>query len=131
MMKSLRQHAANPVSGASLGVFRAAFGGLVFFEMLRYWVAGIHRDTLLIPKFHFKYAGFEWLEPLPEPAIYGGDGDHAVLVPVGLGGKCGPKEKPRRAARALFGVFVVGELPNQFVSKTFLVIVPWLVDQRI
>lgn len=69
MIQSLRQRAAHPVSGASLGIFRAAFGGLVFFEMLRYWVVGIHRDTLLVPTFHFKYFGFEWLEPLPEPAM--------------------------------------------------------------
>lgn len=65
-MNRLRQLAMHPVNGASLGVFRAVFGGLVCLEMLRYWVAGIHRDTFLVPTFHFKYAGFEWLEPLPE-----------------------------------------------------------------
>lgn len=70
-MSALRQHAAHPVSGASLGLFRAAFGGLVCLEMLRYWVAGIHRETLLTPTFHFKYAGFAWLEPLPEVGMQG------------------------------------------------------------
>lgn len=64
-MYRTRQLATKMVSGASLGAFRAVFGVLVFCEMLRYWAAGIHRDTLLTPAFHFKYWGFGWIEPLP------------------------------------------------------------------
>ncbi|MGU3495875.1 HTTM domain-containing protein [Xanthobacteraceae bacterium A53D] len=76
-----------PVSGQSLAVFRILFGALILIDcwrfvlhdrLWRYWVA---------PEFHFTYAGFGWVVPLPEPWLqvaWGALALCAVLVMAGL-----------------------------------------------
>ncbi|SDE04012.1 Vitamin K-dependent gamma-carboxylase [Paracoccus isoporae] len=78
---------SQPVSGLSLAVFRIALGALLLWDcwrfvrydrIWRYWIA---------PEFHFTYAGFGWVTPLPGPwlyALWAGMGVCAFLVMIGL-----------------------------------------------
>lgn len=78
---------SKPVSGASLAVFRIALGALLLWDcwrfvrydrIWRYWIE---------PDFHFTYAGFGWVSPLPGPWLYAawaGMGLCAFLVMIGL-----------------------------------------------
>ncbi len=85
--RSLREHLGRPVSGQSLAMFRILFGALILWDcwrfikydrLWRYWVA---------PDFHFTYAGFGWVAPLPEPWLqiaWLTLGASALLVMLGL-----------------------------------------------
>ena len=59
-----------PVDGASLAVFRIAFGAIALVEVYRYvskgWVDRYWSD----PEFHFTYTGFGWVQPLPEGGMF-------------------------------------------------------------
>ncbi len=57
--------AMRPVDGASLAVFRLAFGLLMFFEAVVYLKRGWVRALFIEPKFHFTYLGFDWVKPWP------------------------------------------------------------------
>ncbi len=57
-----------PVDIASLAFFRVVFGILGFADMLGVWVYYHLSEGYFQPdKFQFKYMGFEWAKPLPEP----------------------------------------------------------------
>ena len=60
----------DPSDIASLVLLRIVFGLLMFWEMTRYYFNGWIREFYVNPKFHFKYEWFDWLEPLPEFAMY-------------------------------------------------------------
>src|SRR5690606_7392997 len=64
------EHLTRPVDAAWLAVLRMAFGALLAVSMLRFLVYGWVDRLLLDPSFHFKYWGFEWVEPLPGPAMH-------------------------------------------------------------
>jgi hypothetical protein len=49
---------------AWLAAFRALFGLTMFVSMLRFIAYGWIDDFWVKPRFHFKYLGFEWVEPL-------------------------------------------------------------------
>ena len=55
-----------PVDNASLVLFRIAFGVLMLWNTVRYLLADRVCRYYLDPQFHFKYLGFEWVEPLPD-----------------------------------------------------------------
>jgi hypothetical protein len=78
---------SSPVSGLSLAMFRIALGGLLAWDCWRFIrYDRIHRYWVE-PDFHFTYAGFGWVAPLPEPWIYVAwlaMGLSALLVMVGL-----------------------------------------------
>jgi hypothetical protein len=59
-----------PIDIASLVYFRIAFGALMVWEMWRCLVG--HRLTSLWfqPEFHFKYFGFDWVQPPPGNWMY-------------------------------------------------------------
>ena len=60
-----------PIDIASLVYFRIAFGSLMVWEVCRY-LRGRRVDSLwIIPEFHFKYYGFEWVHPPPGNWMYG------------------------------------------------------------
>ena len=63
---SLHQLLFARVDLASLAVFRIVFGLLMAFACLRFLAKGWVREFLVEPKFHFPYAGFEWVRPLPD-----------------------------------------------------------------
>jgi len=60
-----------PVSASVVSTFRILFGGLLFLEMLYFWRIGFVPFGLTKPVFHLKYDYFEWVDPLPEPVMYG------------------------------------------------------------
>lgn len=71
-----------PNSIAPLVSFRILFGLLTFFSTVRFWYMGWIEKHYIQPIFHFKYFGFEWVEPLP---IYGMYAVHVVLILASLG----------------------------------------------
>jgi hypothetical protein len=70
-----------PVSIAPLITFRIVFGMLMAFSTLRFMALGWVDDHFVLPVFHFKYFGFEWVEVLPAPVMYA---LHALLVLASL-----------------------------------------------
>lgn len=58
-----------PVDGAWLSAFRFLFGLLLAVSVFRFLAFGWVERLLVEPSFHFKYWGFEWVEPLPGPAM--------------------------------------------------------------
>jgi vitamin K-dependent gamma-carboxylase len=70
----------SPVDIASLVAFRIAFGGIMLWEVIRYfshrWIAAYWIE----PDFHFTYSGFHWVRPWPEAGMYVHMGVLAVLA---------------------------------------------------
>jgi len=62
--------AAAPVHIAPLIVLRVAFGLLMAASMVRFMARGWIRELYVLPQFHFTYAGFGWIRPLPEWALW-------------------------------------------------------------
>jgi hypothetical protein len=61
-----------PVSIASLAFFRIGFGILAVAETLALFLYfHLHQDDFNPDKFQFRYFGFEWVQPLPEPWMSG------------------------------------------------------------
>src|SRR5258706_11432809 len=56
--------------GASIAVFRAAFGAILVWEVVRYFQNGWIKRYFIDPQFHFSYYGFDWVKPLPGDAMY-------------------------------------------------------------
>ena len=71
-----------PISVSQLVSFRILFGLLTFFSTLRFWYLGWIEKHYVEPVFHFKYFGFEWIEPLNSFGMYG---VHVVLLLCSLG----------------------------------------------
>ena len=55
---------------ASLAVFRVAFGGLLIWEVTRYWTSGSISGMYVNPPFHFTYLGFDWIAAWPGDGMY-------------------------------------------------------------
>lgn len=66
--RTLRQKAGarlnRPVDAAWLCAFRILFGAMMAVSMLRFIIYGWVERFFVEPKFHFKYLGFSWVEPL-------------------------------------------------------------------
>jgi vitamin K-dependent gamma-carboxylase len=77
----LSRRLALPEDPAGLAVFRFAFGILMVIEALRYLASGWVRAYYFDVAYLFKYMGFEWVQPLPYPAMIG---LFCVLVVAGL-----------------------------------------------
>lgn len=60
----------SPVSIAPLVTFRIVFGLLMFFSLLRFWWRGWITTVYVLPKFHFTYMGFEWVQPLGSTGMH-------------------------------------------------------------
>lgn len=70
-MTAIKWEAARrPVSIAPLVTFRIVFGLLMFFSILRFWWRGWITNVYVLPKFHFTYWGFEWVQPLGSVGMY-------------------------------------------------------------
>ncbi|MEM9886274.1 MAG: HTTM domain-containing protein [Bacteroidota bacterium] len=50
--------------------FRIIFGALMMFSIARFVVLGWIEDHYIAPSFHFKYYGFEWIQPLSPTGMY-------------------------------------------------------------
>jgi vitamin K-dependent gamma-carboxylase len=70
VQRTLAERLASPVDGASIAVFRFAFGLLIAWEVVRYfgsdWIARYYVE----PRFHFTYYGFGWVHPWPAIGMY-------------------------------------------------------------
>jgi hypothetical protein len=53
-----------PISIAPLVTLRVVIGAMLLFSTLRFVALGWVDDHYVCPSFHFKYFGFEWVEPL-------------------------------------------------------------------
>ena len=75
-----------PVDGASLAVFRVAFGAIMLWDVFRYWprIQRLYLDALQNPAggFHFRYYGWEWVPVLPEQGMY------ILFAIIGLASAC-------------------------------------------
>ena len=54
-----------PVDGSSMAVFRVLYGGIMFWEMTRYFDHGWIESYYTGKEFYFKYPGFSWVHPWP------------------------------------------------------------------
>lgn len=59
-----------PIDGAWLAALRILLGTLLAASLWRFRANGWVDELLLAPRFHFKYWGFEWVEPLPAPLLH-------------------------------------------------------------
>lgn len=76
-----------PVDAASLAVFRIVFGVMMAWDAVRYVQHGWIEEYFLLPKVHFTYFFFDFVQPWPRPWMYAHVGLVAVLgllVAVGL-----------------------------------------------
>lgn len=83
----LRGRLATPVPILSLAVFRMALGALLVWDCWRFVRFDRIGRYYVAPEFHFTYAGFGWVRPLPEPWIHlawAAVGIAAFLVMLGL-----------------------------------------------
>ena len=64
MNNRLLTYVNTPVEAAPLAVFRILFGGLMLVSIVRFWAYGWIEKLYLEPQWHFKYFGFEWVQPL-------------------------------------------------------------------
>ena len=63
-MSRLERAVNRPVDVAWLAAFRLLFGLTMGWSVLRFIAYGWIDDFFVRPRFHFKYWGFEWVEPL-------------------------------------------------------------------
>lgn len=77
-MRLLQKWLRQPVDPASLAFFRVCLGLLIFWDVLRYFLAGWISRYYLEPAFLFKYYGFEWITP------WSGNGLHWHFAGLGL-----------------------------------------------
>lgn len=66
-----------PISIAPLVTLRVVIGAMLLFSTIRFWALGWIEDHYIKPVFHFKYFGFEWIEPLSATGMYV---IHGVLI---------------------------------------------------
>ncbi len=68
--KIKNQGITKEVDIAPLVIFRILFSLLMLFSLLRFWFNGWISEFYIIPKMHFKYFGFEWVQSLGNPGMY-------------------------------------------------------------
>ncbi|MCS7004404.1 MAG: HTTM domain-containing protein [Cytophagales bacterium] len=94
-----------PVRIEPLATFRIIFGALMVFSTIRFMALGWIEDHFVQPILHFKYYGFEWVEPLP---LWGMYIVHIVMLLAAIGVMIGYRYKI--AAFLLFVTFTYCEL---------------------
>lgn len=92
------QRLSQPIPGASLAVFRIAFGLLMAMGLIRFWTKGWIEAYYLTPSYHFSYTGLEWIRPWPGIGMY----VHvAILIVCALLVAAGKWHRPAMALFAL------------------------------
>lgn len=86
------------VDGAALAAFRIAFGLLMAWEAVRFFVYGSIGYLYAETPFNFTYYGFEWVKPLP------GIGMYVIFAALGILALCIAAGLLYRVAAALFFV---------------------------
>lgn len=67
---NIRHWLETPVGIAPLITLRVIVGAMLLFSTARFVALGWVSDHYVCPKFHFKYFGFEWVEPLSATGMY-------------------------------------------------------------
>ncbi|WP_411767999.1 HTTM domain-containing protein [Winogradskyella sp. A3E31] len=63
MKSSISSYINTKTSAAPLAVFRIGFGIMMLISIIRFWSYGWIERFYSLPKFHFNYYGFEWINP--------------------------------------------------------------------
>lgn len=71
-----------PIDAAWLAALRIVLGALLSVSMLRFLAYGWIDRFFVSPRFHFKYWGFDWVEPLDGPGMY------ALFIALAVLGAC-------------------------------------------
>ncbi|AKF08023.1 HTTM domain-containing protein [Sandaracinus amylolyticus] len=74
----MRATLERPVDGASLAMFRIAFGVVMLIAIVRFAAMGWIDELYVRPTFHFAFWGFEWVRPWP------GIGMHVHFAALGV-----------------------------------------------
>ena len=64
MIDSISKYLNSYSNAATLAFFRLAFGLMMLLSLIRFSIYGWIEKFYIIPQFHFKYFGFEWVQPL-------------------------------------------------------------------
>jgi vitamin K-dependent gamma-carboxylase len=67
--RTISRWLSRPEDAAGLAFFRIAFGVLMAVEAVRYLASGWVRSYFFDVEYLFRYMGFEWVHPLPYPAM--------------------------------------------------------------
>lgn len=70
MLGKFNNYLNTQISAAPLISFRLIFGALMIFSAIRFMYLGWIEDHYTDPVFHFKYWGFEWVEPISRTGLY-------------------------------------------------------------
>lgn len=106
-MKKFVTYLSTAIPAYPLGVFRLVFGLLMVFGTVRFIALGWIEDHYTEPLFHFKYWGFEWVEPLPRFWLYV---VHIAMICAALGVAFATRIWYRISAITLFLTFTYTEL---------------------
>ncbi len=79
-ISALRSRLLEPVELHWLAAFRVLYGLMLAVSMLRFIAYGWIDQFFVEPRFHFKYWGFSWVEPLSGPLMHALFGVLAVLA---------------------------------------------------
>ena len=69
-LDSIASRAKQPVDASSAALFRIIFGALSFIAVARFFTNDWIDALYVQPEHHLKYLGFEWINPIPEWALY-------------------------------------------------------------
>ncbi len=78
---NIKNYLDSKTSAAPLAVFRVLFGVVLLLSTIRFWYHGWIEKLYILPKFHFKYYGFSWVESL-------GNYSYVLFVISGLASLC-------------------------------------------
>jgi vitamin K-dependent gamma-carboxylase len=70
MPRPLFERLFEPRDIRPLAFFRIAFGLILFMDVVGHVFTGEVRNAYIAPPFHFKYFGFEWVDPWPAQGMY-------------------------------------------------------------
>ncbi|MGN7989607.1 HTTM domain-containing protein [Pedobacter sp. 22226] len=102
-LDALKVYLNREVSISPLITFRIAFGALMLFSTIRFWVNGWITSQYIAPKFFFTYMGFDWVKPL------GDTGMHLVFLLIAVS-----------AAGIILGLFYRLSAAAFFLSFTYV-----------
>jgi len=70
IFRRFQSYLSKPVHPSSLGMFRILFGLVMFIQTAYFIATDFVQHNVLAPIIHFKYSFFQFLEPLPAPAMH-------------------------------------------------------------
>ena len=77
-LQKFAQNLFTSIDAGSITVFRVGFGIILLWDVWRYYAKGWVERFYVQPEFHFKYYGFEWVQP------WSGDGMYIHFALMGI-----------------------------------------------